>query len=109
MSLKDIVAPTQTALVPKIEDGVEGTVFTFIVAVAFEEPHILDSVYNIFTVPTLKPFTIPVLPTVAIDVLELLHAPPVLMSLNVIVEPEHTLAEPVMPDGADGIPITLTA
>ena len=50
-------------------------------------------------VPALTPVTAPVLPTVAIAVLLLLHTPPVVASLNVVVAPEHT----------DFVPVTVPA
>ena len=46
------------------------------------------------TVPADMPVTIPVLPTVAIDTLPLLHTPPLVTSESVVVEPAHTLTAP---------------
>ena len=44
-------------------------------------------------------------PTVATAALLLLHIPPVGASLNVVVEPSHTLVIPVMDDGS-GLTVT---
>ena len=51
------------------------------------------------------PVTIPVLPTVATAVLLLLHVPHSDVLLNVVVEPAHTLAVPVIA-GAAGLTVT---
>jgi len=50
-------------------------------------------------VPGLKPVTMPAVPIVATVVLPLLHTPPVVRSLNVVVAPGHTLSVPVMING----------
>lgn len=51
-------------------------------------------------VPALTPLTMPVPePTVAIAVLLLLHAPPVIVSLSVVVAPTHAVADPVIVGG----------
>ena len=47
-------------------------------------------------------------PIVAIPGLPLLHVPPVIMSLNVLVRPIHTEPEPVILP-ADGVAETVTA
>ncbi len=47
-------------------------------------------------VPAATPLTIPVLPTEATPAAELLHAPPVVALLSVVVLPAHTLAVPVI-------------
>ena len=47
-------------------------------------------------VPAATPVTIPVLPTEATVGALLLHVPPPVISLKVIVWPTHTLAGPVM-------------
>ena len=52
-------------------------------------------------VPDDTPITVPVLPTVATVVTVLLQAPPVVASLNPVVEPAQTVAAPVMAP-ADG-------
>ena len=53
-----------------------------------------------FVWPTATPVTIPLEePTVAIPVLPLLHVPPVVASLNVVVAPVQADAAPVMDEG----------
>ena len=47
-------------------------------------------------VPSVWPLTIPGVPTVAIVVLVLIHAPPVVASLSEVVAPWHTLFVPLM-------------
>ena len=49
-------------------------------------------------VPATAPLTMPDVPIVATVVLLLLHTPPVVASLNVVVEPAHTVAVPVIFD-----------
>ena len=57
-------------------------------------------------VPDTTPVTIPVLaPTVAIDVVPLVHVPPVVPSVKVMVVPAQKAAEP---DTADGKALTVT-
>ena len=48
-----------------------------------------------------------VMPAVATAVLLLVHVPPVVASLNVMVCPAHTLVIPVMADGAELIVIAV--
>lgn len=55
----------------------------------------------ITAVPALLPVTTPELePTVATPVLPLVHVPPDGVELNVVVEPVHTVAVPVIEVGA---------
>ena len=49
-------------------------------------------------VPATAPLTMPDVPMVATVVLLLLHTPPDVASLNVVVEPTHTVAVPVIGD-----------
>ena len=49
--------------------------------------------------PAMLPVTIPAEPIVAIPALPLLHAPPLRLSLRVVVKPEHTAAVPVITEG----------
>ena len=58
-------------------------------------------------VPAATPVTVPVLPTVVTVVAVLLHAPPVVASLNPVVDPAQTIAVPVIVP-ADGKGLTLT-
>jgi hypothetical protein len=52
------------------------------------------------TTPGVTPVTIPVEPTVAIEVLPLIHPPPVVASARVMVEPTATVPAPVIAAGA---------
>ena len=54
-------------------------------------------------VPPATPVTTPELVTVAIVALLLLHVPPVVASLNAVVEPGHTVGVPVMAAGGAAI------
>ena len=58
-------------------------------------------------VPAATPVTMPVLPTVATVVAVLLHAPPVVASLNPVVDPAQTIAVSVIVP-ADGSGLTVT-
>jgi len=59
-------------------------------------------------VPAVTPVTTPLLvPMVATVVLLLLHEPPAVASLSVVVRPEQTLAVPVMEAG-NGLTVTTT-
>jgi hypothetical protein len=60
-------------------------------------------------VPAATPVTVPVLVTVAMDVLPLLHVPPLVGSVYTVVEPTHTLAAPLMADGEAITEIVLKA
>jgi hypothetical protein len=55
--------------------------------------------------PGATPLTTPVEPAVAMDKLLLAHAPPAVVSINVVVEPAHTLIVPVMLSG-NGFTVT---
>jgi hypothetical protein len=59
----------------------------------------VDNVYVITGVPAAIPLTTPVGNTVASNGSPLLQLPPVLPSLNVVVNPGHTLITPVITDG----------
>ena len=61
----------------------------------------------IVVVPANTPVTIPVEePIVATVGVLLLHVPPVVASLNVVVEPSQTVNVPVIPAG-DGLTVTI--
>ena len=104
-----VVAPTHTPEAPEIglpATG-EGLTVTLLVVVA-EVPQLVESVYEIVTVPELTPVTIPVAVTVATEVLLLRHVPPLAVSLSVTVEPVQTGAvEPVITP-ALAVPLTVT-
>ena len=90
-----VVDPTQTEAAPVIADGSALTVSDLDVT------HPADVVYVIFTVPADAPVTSPVaLLTVATEVLLLLHVPPVVASVNVVVEPTHTADAPLIAAGS---------
>ena len=58
-------------------------------------------------VPAATPVTIPVTePTVALAVLLLVHVPPVVTSVNVVVVPVHTFSVPVI--GLTDVGVTVT-
>ena len=58
-------------------------------------------------VPDATPLTSPLLFTVAAAVLVLLHMPPVVPSLNDVVEPTHTVAVPlIVPATGNGLTVT---
>ena len=98
-SLRVIVAPTHTDDGPDIAAG---EVFTVTVLVALHPP----AVYEMVTTPAETPVTTPVVaPTVATDVLLLLHEPPDVASVSVIVEPVHT---ELLPDIAAADVVTVT-
>lgn len=59
-------------------------------------------------VPLLTPVTIPVAPTVATELLPLLHEPPPVASASVIVDPTHTLPGPVIVPAPEIVPIVTT-
>jgi hypothetical protein len=64
-------------------------------------------VYVILTVPTATLYTIPLVePTVATVAFELLHVPPGVPSLSVIVDPPHIADGPLMAVG-DGITVSV--
>ena len=93
-SLKPVVALTQTVVMPAIAEG-KGLTVT-----AFAAMHPVGSVYVITDVPALTPVSVPVVETiVAMIVLPLLHVPPDVPSLKVVVKPAHKLVAPVIATG----------
>jgi hypothetical protein len=58
-------------------------------------------------VPAATPVTVPVALTLAIDELELLHVPPVVGSVRVVIAPVQTVDAPVMVDGVAGLALTV--
>ena len=96
-----VVSPTQTVAVPVIGFGNGLTV-----AVIITKHPVDKEVYDIIGLPPEIPATTPVLePTVACNVLLLLQKPPVVISVNVTVDPTHTTGVP--PIGA-GFGFTVT-
>ena len=58
--------------------------------------------------PCETPVTTPAIPTVATAVLLLLHTPPVVTSLSVVVLPAQTVGVPVIAAGVTGNEFTVT-
>jgi hypothetical protein len=82
------------ALADPVIEAVEPIVTTIVAR------HPVDNVYVIVAVPVATPVTIPLVnPMVATDVALLLHVPPVVELVNVVVPPEHALAVPDMEAG----------
>jgi hypothetical protein len=59
-------------------------------------------------VPAATPETMPEVPTVATEVLLLLHVPPEVASLSELVKPGHVVADPVIAAGAGLTVIVMT-
>jgi hypothetical protein len=95
LSVNAVVCPAQTLPVPAIAGGIG-----LIVSDTFVEQPV-PSVYVIVVLPFVIPVTVPVDPTVANDVLPLVHTPPLVLSLNVTVDPAQTLNIPPMFDGSE--------
>jgi len=88
------VPPMHNTEVPEISAGV---VLTDTTNVAGEHP--FSRSYDIVLFPILTPVTIPVLPTVAIEVVEDVHIPPDGEEDNDEPEPTHAIVEPVIAEG----------
>jgi hypothetical protein len=88
-------------------DVYKGSTRNILVATAV--PQILVAEYEIVTVPAAIAFTNPLLPTVAIAVLLLVHIPGAPLLEYVPVEPSHMLPEPeIVPALGDGFTVTET-
>ena len=99
-SLSVVVNPEHTAKVPVIFAGNGLTVITLVLI----QP--VGNVYVIVDVPATRPLTRPVPElTVAAVVLLLLHVPKGVASLNDVVRPAHTVADPVIATG-NGLTVT---
>jgi len=93
-SVKVMVVPAQKAAAPDIADG---KALTVTVPVALQP---LLSVYEMTEVPDDTPVTTPVVPaTVATLVVPLVQVPPVVPSVNVIVDPAQNADAPAMVAG----------
>jgi len=98
-SLKRVVNPTQTVVVPVIAEGSGLTV----TAAIERQPDAV--VYVIFAVPALAPETSPLLlPTLAVEAAELLQTPPPILGVSSVLEPTQTCWVPVIP----GVGLTVT-
>ena len=98
-SVSVIVCPTHTDEGPLIA---EGSAFTVII---FEVAQPVGSVYTTVTVPVLMPVTMPVALSTVAPMLVLLHVPPVLASVSVVVRPAHTVGVPPIVGGV-GLMVT---
>jgi hypothetical protein len=85
-----IVAPAHMLPAPVMAAVKAVTVTTIVAGV---QP---ETVYDIVVVPALMPVTVPVEPTVATDVVPLVHVPPGVTSDKVVPVPAHKLPAPVM-------------
>ena len=86
LSANTEVPPAHTVSLPEIADTPRCTVS---VLVADDNPHALDTAYDIMDGPAATPVTTPVEPMVATDVFPLVHTPPDTESVNVVVVPLH--------------------
>ena len=99
-SVRVVVNPTHTLVVPPIAAGL-----AFTVTVATARQPVLN-VYVIIVVPAVRPVTTPVeTPIVATPVLPLVHVPPLVASVRVVVAPTQALSVPPM---AAGLAFTVT-
>ena len=99
-SLNSVVAPTHTVAVPVMPDG---GAMTETVAVTLQLPpseYVMDAVPGV--TPVISPVNRPTLTVVAV----LVHEPPMIASLNVVVAPTHTVSLPPIGPGA-GLTSTL--
>ena len=102
-SVKVVVNPEQTASVPSIAVGNGFTVATAVMMQSVGNVYVIVAVLVVITTP---PVTRPVAePILAIPEALLLHVPPVVASLNVVVSPEQTLRVPSIAVG-DGFTVT---
>lgn len=114
-SLSVVVAPSQNEVAPVIA-ATTGRGRTVMVCVAIAEPHALEAVKVIVTVPADRPRTVPVLVlTEAIADEPELQVPELVavVSLSVVVAPAHTEVSPIMVPGlgiaTTGIATTLVS
>ncbi len=105
-SLNVIVAVGQTIREPLIAPAF-GTGFTVTTAVAAAVPQLLTTVYDMVDVPGAIPVTTPVALTVATPVLTLLHTPPIVPSVRLVVVVGHSVNVPVIVP-ALGVALTVT-
>ena len=88
------VAPAHTLVGPVIA----GNRFSTVTVVVEVQP--VGSVYDIVALPRLDPVTTPDdEPTLATEVLLLVHVPPVMVSENIVAEPTQTFVAPVITEG----------
>lgn len=95
VSDKVMEEPWQTTVGPDI--GLTAAAgFIVMILVATAVPQLLVTLYFMVSVPVVSPVTVPVVFTVAIVVNTLLHVPPLVASVRVMVEPTHTAAAPAI-------------
>ena len=94
-SVRVVVVPAQIVVVPAMDDT-EGKVPTVKVVVAVAEPQAPVTEYEIIEAPSDMAVTAPVLPIVATAGLLLLHVPPLVASVSVVVPPAHSVVMPVI-------------
>ena len=82
-----------------------GIAITVTVFEAIALPQLAVTVYMMVSMPPPVPVTMPVVPTVAMEVLLLLHVPPGTGSVRVIVAPSHTLPGPEMVPAERNVPM----
>ena len=105
-SVKIVFEPAQTIGVPAMVPAL-GVGLTVTTCVAAAVPQLLVTVYDIVVVPVAMPLTTPEVPTVPVDGLTLLHAPPVAASVKAVLAPVQTVGVPeIVP--AFGRPFTVT-
>ena len=93
-SLNVVVRPEHTDVIPVIAAG---NTFTVTVRIAMQPS---PSVYDMVAVPAVIPETIPFpAPISAVKGSLVLHTPPAIASVNVVIKPSHTDATPKMLDG----------
>ena len=98
-SCSDMDCPSHTIGPPVIAGGGGSTVTSTVT----EQP---PAVYVIVVMPGDAPYTMPEATTVAAAVLLLLHVPPLVASLNAVVDPTHMVVAPPMGDG-NGFTVTI--
>jgi hypothetical protein len=90
--LNAVVAPTHIVVVPVIA-GTLGLTFTVTTHVLKQVPL---AIYEMTVVPAVNPVTTPAEEMVPTAVLLLLHVPPEVAQINVVVDPLHKLNVPVI-------------
>ena len=95
-SVNVVVLPLQTDKVPAI--GATVILLTVTEYVTTFVKQLLDTEYEITSLPRVTPVTVPELLIVAIEVNLLLHVPPLIRSVKGMVDPMATLVGPVIGD-----------
>jgi hypothetical protein len=105
--VRTVTALAQTMVVPEIVPA-NGSVLTLIVTGATAEPQLLLTLYDKVAVPSATPDTTPP-ETVAVPVLPLVHVPPVILGIRVVVAPAQTVVVPVrVPAIGNGFTVTVS-